>query len=375
MTPTRTYMDYNATAPLRCEARSAMIEALDLCGNASSVHADGRRARAVIEKARLQVAALVNAAASGVVFTSGATEANAWALAQGWDTIFVPETEHVSVIAAAMSSGARVVMIPVDAAGRVSAQLLSEALAVQQNMGRALFSVQMANSETGVMQGVIELAQTARAAGVSVHTDAVQAAGRVDVCFAALGVDLMSLSAHKMGGPKGAGALIVRDGVNLKSLLPGGGQERRRRGGTENIAAIAGFGACAEGAMRSLSSFAGVCALRDGMERHIAALTPHAVVIGRDAPRLANTTCVALPGTMAETLVIKLDLAGVSISAGSACSSGKVGTSHVLASMKIPEDLAAGAIRISIGLETTDEDIAAFLNAWSDVASRASKAA
>lgn len=375
MSEARVYLDYNATAPLLFEARAAVIASFDVNGNASSVHADGRRARGLIERAREQVAALANAKSSEVVFTSGATESNAWALAQGWDTIFVAGTEHVSVLAAAASSGARVVPLPVDNAGRVAAGTVAGVIAETLDPGRALLSVQMANSETGIVQDVATLAQIARDAGVLVHSDAVQAAGRLDVDFSALGADLMSLSAHKLGGPKGVGALFIRDGFHIKPLLAGGGQERRRRGGTENVAAIAGFGAASEVAMRSLSSFAGVCALRDGMERHILSMTPQAVVIGRDAERLANTTCVALPGVAAETLVIKLDLAGVSISAGSACSSGKVGASHVLSAMQVADALAASAIRISIGHETTDDDIAAFLNAWSDIASRAGRAA
>ena len=375
MTSPRIYLDYNATAPLRVEAREAMIAALDMAGNASSVHADGRIARGVVEKARLQVAALVNAKPSEVVLTSGATESNTWALTSGYDTIFVAGVEHVSVLAAATASGARVVTIPVDASGRVTAESLAKALAAAAPFGRALVSVQMANNETGVLQDVAALTQIANEAGIAVHTDAVQAAGRLPIDFAALSVDLMSLSAHKMGGPKGAGALIIRDGVNLKPLLAGGGQERRRRGGTENIAAIAGFGAAAEAATHQFSSYVKVRALRDGLERHVLDITPEAVVIGQDAGRLANTSCIAMPGALAETLVIKMDLAGVSVSAGSACSSGKVGASHVLAAMQVSDTLAASAIRVSIGSETCDKEIAAFLSAWSVAALRTGKAA
>ena len=375
MTVARVYLDYNATAPLRLEARAAMIVALDVMGNASSVHADGRQARGVVEKARLQVAALVSAKASEVVFTSGATESNAWALMQGWDTIFVAGIEHVSVLATASAVGAKVVIVPVDGAGRVSAASLAKTIAGAAPVGRAVLSIQMANNETGVLQDLAALGRVARDAGVAVHTDAVQATGRSGVDFAALGVDLMSLSAHKMGGPKGAGALIIRDGVNLKPLLAGGGQERRRRGGTENIAAIAGFGAAAGASAGQLDLLTNVRALRDGLERHVLDITPHAVVIAQDAERLVNTTCVALPGTLAETLIIKFDLAGISVSAGSACSSGKVGASHVLAAMQVPDALASCAIRVSIGTETTEKDIAAFLSAWSVAASRAGKAA
>ena len=375
MTSPRIYLDYNATAPLCPEARAALVAALDVPGNASSVHGDGRVARGLIEKARLQVAALVNAHASEVVFTSGATDSNAWVLTSGWDTIFVAGVEHVSVLAAAAASGARVVEIPVDASGRISAKVLSQTLATAAPFGRALVTVQMANNETGVLQDLGALGAVARQAGVCVHTDAVQATGRLPIDFAALNAAFMSLSAHKMGGPKGAGALIVRDGVTLRPMLAGGGQERRRRGGTENIAALAGFGAAADAAKRRLSKGSPVRALRDGLERHILDMTPHAVVIAQDVDRLANTCCVALPGTLAETLVIKLDLAGVSISAGSACSSGKVGASHVLAAMHVPEALVSSAIRISIGPETSNKDIAAFLSAWGHVALRTGKAA
>jgi len=374
MTRQRVYLDYNATAPLRPAARAAFVAALDCVGNPSSVHGDGRVARSLVEDARRDVARFVNAKSSEVVFTSGATESNASALGQGWDTIFVPGTEHVSVLASAAASGARVVTVPVGSSGRVSGESLAQAIAAAGPVGRALLTVQMANNETGVLQDVARLAEIARGAGLTVHSDAVQASGRIEINFAALGIDLMSLSAHKMGGPKGVGALVIRDGVNVKPLLAGGGQERRRRGGTENIAAIAGFGAAARDA-RDLVSVTSVKSLRDGLERHILALTPQAVVIGADAERLANTACVALAGTQSETLVIKLDLAGVSVSAGSACSSGKVGASHVLAAMQVPEALAAGAVRISLGPDTTDDDIAAFLTAWSGIAARIGKAA
>ncbi len=375
MTSQRVYLDYNATAPLLPDARAAMIAALELAGNASSVHADGRAARAMIEKARLQIAALLNAQSSEVVFTSGATESNTWALASGWDTIFVAGVEHVSVLAAAEASGAQVVKLAVDGAGRLTPEGLSVAIANAGPSGRALLSVQMANNETGVLQDVPALTSVARDARIAVHTDAVQACGRLAVDFTALGVDFMSVSAHKMGGPKGAGALIIRDGVSLKPLLAGGGQERRRRGGTENIAGIAGFGAAADAVVRQAERVTDLRALRDGLERHILDMTPHAVVISQAADRLPNTTCVALPGTHSETLVIKLDLAGVSISAGSACSSGKVGASHVLAAMQIPDQLAGCAVRISIGAETNGKDIAAFLDAWGHVAARTGKAA
>jgi cysteine desulfurase len=231
--------------------------------------------------------------------------------------------------------------------------------------------VQAANNETGVLQPVAELAALARQHGLFVHTDAVQAAGRVALDMRALGVDSLALSAHKLGGPKGIGALVVREGAaSLPALIAGGGQERRRRAGTENVAAIAGFGAAAAAAQRDLAGMARIRALRDRLEREVLALAPSAVVIGADADRLPNTAGIALPGTSAETLVIALDLAGVAVSAGAACSSGKVGASHVLEAMGLDAGLARGAVRASLGWSSTERDVAAFIAAWSRLAAR-----
>jgi cysteine desulfurase len=370
MTAQRAYLDYNATAPLMPEAHAAVLSALDVMGNPSSVHADGRQARAVVEQARLDVARLVGAKPSEVVFTSGATESNNWALAQKWDTIFCAGVEHASVLSAAAVSGARVVDVPVNADGQVTGEALLAAIEAAGTCGRALLSVQTANNETGILQDVATLAGIAREAGLAVHSDAVQSPGRSVVDFHALNTDFLSISGHKMGAPKGVGALIVRNGVALHSLLPGGGQERRRRGGTENVLGIAGFGAAARALSDQTKRFDALKARRDDLERLILEVTPAAVIIGSAVARLPNTTCVAVPGTLAETLVIKLDLAGVSVSAGSACSSGKVGRSHVLAAMQLPANVVSGAIRVSIGLETTDDEISAFLNAWSFSAKR-----
>lgn len=367
MTSARTYLDHNATAPLRREARAAMLSALDVVGNPSSPHGEGRRARALVEDAREAVAALVGARPADVVFTSGGTEANNTVLAGGWQAILVAGVEHDSVLAPARNSGARIVELAVGSDGVIAADGLAGALR-QTSAGRRLLSLQMANNETGVLQSVGSAARQAREAGFAVHTDAVQAAGRMPIDFAGVGVDYLTLSAHKLGGPKGVGALVMRDGAALPSLIAGGGQERRRRAGTENVAAIAGFGAAAIAARAELHRMQRVGALRDGLEREVRAVTPEAIIVGAAADRLANTTSLALPGASAETLVIALDLRGIAVSAGAACSSGKVGVSHVLAAMGLAPEIARAAIRISLGTQSTEQDIARFLGAWAHLA-------
>lgn len=364
MTARRTYLDYNASAPLRAEARDAMIAALDVCGNPSSVHAEGRKARAIVDHAREQVAALAGARPSEIVFTSGATEANAAVFATRWDTMFVPGIEHASVLAPAAANGGRVTEIATQPDGVAAMEEMADRVLRSDGFGRAMAALQIANNETGVVQPVADTAAFARSHGIHLHCDAVQGAGRIAIDFAALGADTMSLSSHKLGGPKGAGALIIRDGVSLPVFLPGGGQERRRRGGTENVAAIAGFGAAAEVAMKDMARAANIEVLRDALERAVLELTPEAIVIGAEAPRLANTSCIAWPGKLAETLVIKLDLMGIAVSAGSACSSGKVGQSHVLAAIGLMPEITGSAIRISLGPETTVNDCNVFLDAW-----------
>lgn len=342
-----------------------MLAALDAAGNASSVHAEGRKARALIETAREAIAALINARPSEIVFTSGASESNNWAVTAGWDTVVAAGIEHDSVLAPAAFSPIRVIEIPVAPSGAAASDAI--AASVQEaagSPGRTLLSLQMANNETGVLQPLAEAAALARENGLFVHTDAVQAVGRVPVDFTGLGVDLMSLSSHKLGGPKGVGALVIRDGLDLPAMMKGGGQERRRRAGTENVAAIAGFGAAAAASSRDLAGISRLQGLRDRLERSVERLTPDAVVLGAEAPRLANTSCIALPSLAAATTVIKMDLAGVAIGAGSACSSGKLGVSHVLAAMGIAGDLAASAVRVSLGWSSEARDVEAFLEAW-----------
>ena len=371
MSRPRTYLDWNATAPLRPEARAAMLAALEVAGNPSSPHAEGRRARVVVEDAREQVAALLGAQPADVVLTSGGTEANNTVLAAGWDTILVCGIEHDSVLAPARACGARIVELAMDGDGVVDLEALAthaRQIGARMPRERALLSLQLANNETGVLQPVADAARLARDRGLAVHTDAVQAAGRVAVDFDALGVDYLTVSAHKLGGPKGSGALAVRGDAHLAPLIRGGGQERRRRAGTENVAAMAGFGAAAAACDPAAGGRARE--LRDALEAGVRAIAPEAVVVGSGAARLPNTTSLALPGTSAETLVIALDLAGIAVSAGAACSSGKVGASHVLAAMGVAPQVARAAIRISLGPTSTERDVAAFIEAWGRVALR-----
>jgi len=346
---TLSYLDWNATAPLRPEAAAAIAAALAVGGNPSSVHRQGRAARRIVEDARERVAALVGMPEAGIVFTSGGTEANHLALAgAGRPRVLVSAVEHPSVLHAV--PGAEVV--PVDRDGIVDLDRLDAALAADPRP--AVVSVMLANNETGVIEPIAEVVAIARRHGALVHCDAVQAAGKLPL--AGLGADLVTLSAHKLGGPMGVGALAIADGIELAPLLRGGGQERGRRAGSENLAGIAGFGAVAEH-----GDWSAVGALRDRLE---AELGDAAVVVGAAAPRLPNTSAIALPGIAAETQVIALDLAGVMVSAGAACSSGKVGPSHVLQAMGLPPEIAGCTIRVSLGWSTSEADIARFLDAW-----------
>jgi cysteine desulfurase len=372
----RVYLDWNATAPLRSAARDAACAAMDLVGNPSSVHGDGRAARRVIETARADVAALVGTDARNVIFTSGGTEANALALSPAIETahgkaprdgLLISAIEHPSVRA-----GARLAVaaeFPVDAEGVADLAGLEQQLAAlrQRGIARPLVSLMLANNETGAVQPVAEAAAIVHAAGGLLHVDAVQAAGRIAIDINALGADLMTLSAHKIGGPKGAGALIRRDeALHLADpLIRGGGQERGYRAGTENVAAIAGFGAATAEARQELArERAHMAALRDRLESGIRAASPQAVIFAAKADRLPNTTLVALPGGKAETLVIAFDLEGIAVSSGAACSSGRVAPSHVLAAMGIAPALARGAIRLSIGPATAAADVERFLQVW-----------
>ncbi|MGN6573517.1 MAG: cysteine desulfurase family protein [Pseudolabrys sp.] len=364
MASERTYFDWNATAPLRPEARAAMLAALDDPGNPSSVHGEGRAARMLVEAVRRRVAALVGGAkVNQVTFVSGATEANALALQPGIaGRLFVSAVEHPSVLAGGRFAQEQVEILPVDGNGIVDLDALAGALVMAE---RPLVSVMLANNETGVIQPIAEIAAIVHAANGLLHVDAVQAAGRIPIDMRALGADLMSLSSHKIGGPQGAGALIVGSDQNLKPLIRGGGQERGLRAGTENVAAIAGFGAAAEAALAGLDAEAGrMAALRERLEGGLRAATPDAIIFAHGVGRLPNTTLVAVPGVKAETALIAFDLNGFALSSGAACSSGKVAASHVLAAMGVEPALARGAIRISLGPTTTETEVESLLIAW-----------
>lgn len=365
-----TYLDYNASAPMSAAVVDAMTAAAGLCGNPSSVHAYGRKARAVIEDARTAVAECVGARPAQVVFTSGATEANALALRGcGRRRVLVSAVEHESVLNAV--GGAE--RIPVGGDGVVDLDALRAMLA--EDVGDTIVSVMLANNETGVIQPLDGVVACAKEVGALVHCDAVQGPGRIPVDVAALDVDLLSLSAHKMSGPKGAGALIQRRDGTVAAEMRGGGQERGLRGGTENVTGIAGFGAAAGAVKETLARVGVVERLRDTLEARVRELAADAVIFGAGVTRLPNTACIALPGVGAETQVMALDLAGVAISAGSACSSGKIKASHVLDAMGVPPALAGCAIRVSLGPESDAADIEAFIAAWSKLAARARQSA
>jgi cysteine desulfurase len=375
---TRLYLDYNATAPLRPKAREAVLEALGDVGNASSVHAEGRAARGRVEKAREAVASLVKGEARNVIFTSGGTEANNTVLTMGWarngqplglSRLLVGGTEHPSVLAGGRFPEERVGRIPADDQGVVRFDGLRDMLREAGTRGeRVLVSVMLANNETGAIQPVQQVADLAHEFGAIVHSDTVQAAGRIPIDIKALGVDVLTLSSHKLGGPLGAGAIVVADeGLGFDPLLKGGGQDKRRRAGTEAVWAVAGMGAAclATGAdddgsrlSRLRDAYAGVIA------DSLAGTGRNLTVFSDRVARLPQTLCFAVEGLQAETLLIALDLAGVAVSSGSACSSGKVAPSHVLSAMGVPEKLAKAAVRLSLGWDSRESDLDLFSTAW-----------
>jgi cysteine desulfurase len=374
----RIYLDWNATAPLRPQARAAALEAFGLCGNPSSVHAEGRAVRRRVEEARENVAALVGAEPRNVAFTSGGTEANMMVLSPFMgtapdspprDCLLMSAIEHPSVLAGGRFPPGAIEVVPVTPEGRIDLAALERQLRALAAKGlyRPLVSVMLANNETGVVQPVAQAAALAHAAGGLLHADAVQACGRISCNINELQADLMTLSGHKIGAPKGVGALIRRDqGLHLSDpLIKGGGQERGARAGTENVAAITGFGAAAALARSGqVEESARMAALRDRLEAGLAARMPAAVVFGASGERLPNTTLFAVPGIKAETAVIALDLDGIAVSSGAACSSGKVQPSHVLAAMGVGAPLAQGAIRVSLGPTTSESEVDRFLDAW-----------
>jgi len=366
----RVYLDWNATTPLRPEAKAAMVAAWELSGNPSSVHAEGRHARRLVEDARAAVAVAVGAPPRNVIFTSGGTEANASALTPGLrgpagspvQRLLISAVEHASVMAGGRFAANAISKIAVTPSGLVDLGDLRTRLA---SGPAALVSIMAANNETGALQPIREAARIVHEAGGLLHVDAIQALGKLPLDIKALGADVTTLSAHKIGGPKGVGALVLSEGLlGVEPLLRGGGQERGHRAGTENVAGIAGFGAAAKAAVGALEADRPrLEGLRDRLEAGLRQ-TPGAIIFSRDVPRLPNTTLFTVPGLRAVTAVIGFDLAGVAVSSGSACSSGKVQPSHVLEAMGFGPKLAEGAVRLSLGWSTTETDIDSALQAW-----------
>ena len=371
----RLYFDWNASAPLRPEARAAMLAALDATGNPSSVHGEGRAAHRLMEEAREQVAMLVGAEALNVAFTSGGTEAHMLALSpliedgtRRYVKLLLSAAEHSSVLAGGRFARADIETLPVNRNGVIELAALERRLSACP--GPVLVSVMLANNETGVIQPIPQVASIVHAAGGILHIDAVQAPGRIQCNINDLGADLLTLSGHKIGGPKGAGALIRRNATVPfpAPLITGGGQERRLRAGTENVPGIVGFGAAAAGEFAV--ERAHLVALRMRLEAGLKACASELVIFGADVERLPNTTLFTVPGMKAETAVIAFDLEGVAVSSGAACSSGKVGPSHVLAAMGVPSGLARGAVRVSFGRITRESEVDRLIEAWIRVAER-----
>lgn len=379
MAGNRAYLDHNASAPLLPEARAAMLAALDASANPSSVHGEGRIARRIVESARRDVAALAGADPQHVVFTSGATEAAATLLTPDWrmgrgglrlSRLYVCASDHPCLLNGGRFPAEAVIRIGVDGDGRIDLAALEAALAAHDgDDGLPLVAVHLANNETGVIQPATRISALVKQAGGLLVLDAVQAAGRVPLDIAALGADFLILSSHKIGGPQGAGAIVGASDLAMPvPLVTGGGQERGHRGGTENLPAVAGFGAAARAALAGLGEMARVAGLRDRIERAVRASAPGARIVAEAAERLANTVFFTIPGVKAETAQIAFDLAGVALSAGSACSSGKVGPSHVLKAMG--QGSEEGALRVSIGRSTTEADVALFETALAGLVAR-----
>ncbi|MBN9244102.1 MAG: cysteine desulfurase [Mesorhizobium sp.] len=374
----RAYLDHNASAPLSSAARAAVVAALD-AANPSSVHQEGRAARRIVEDARRAVAALVNGKPEHVVFTSGATEAATTLLTPDWQMgraalrmgrLYVCQADHPCLLSGGRFPAGQVARLGVGGDGILDLAALEAALAAHDKAdGLPLVAIHAANNETGVLQPVEEISRIVKAAGGVLVLDAVQAAGRIPLDISAGYADYLILSSHKIGGPKGAGAIVAAADLMMpKLLVVGGGQEKGHRAGTENLPAIAGFGAAAKEALAALDAIGVVRARRDAIEAMVSELVPDAVFFGADVPRLPNTSFFAIPGMKAETAQIAFDLAGVALSAGSACSSGKVGPSHVLKAMGV--GAGQGALRVSIGQVTTDEDIGLFRTALAGIAAR-----
>jgi cysteine desulfurase len=368
----RVYLDYNATAPVRPEARAAALDALQ-AGNPSSVHYEGRHARALMDKARRDIAGFIGGAHEGLIFTSGGTEACNMAAklsaapAGVVQRLVVSAIEHVAVSKAAAAQGLPVQTLPVTPHGLIDVPALATVL---QDPTPALVCVMLANNETGVVQPIEEISAMVRANGSLLFVDAVQAAGKMPIDVAALGCDALALSGHKLGAPMGTGALWARDGLVTPPHMQGGGQELGRRAGSENMVGILAFAAAAKASGDTLTDFAAMAAWRDDMEAQLRAAFPELEVFGAEAPRLANTSSFSLAGLSSEMLVMALDLAGISVSAGSACSSGKVSRSHVLDAMGVSDDLSKGVVRVSFGWASRASDAETLVETWSRLAAK-----
>jgi cysteine desulfurase len=376
LVPERVYLDWNATTPLRGEAQRAMAAAWEFVGNPSSVHAEGRQARRLVEEARAAIAAAVGASVRNVIFTSGGTEANTLALTPGLhrgrgapvQRLAMSAIEHPSVLAGGRFSAGAISRIEVTSSGVIDLDRLERRLG-EQGQSPTLVSIMAANNETGALQPIEEAAEIVHASGGLLHVDAIQALGKIPFDISRMGADLVTLSAHKIGGPKGIGALVLAEDVlGLEPLLRGGGQERSHRAGTENVAGIVGFGAAANAAVSALEADAvKFRRLQDRLESGLRE-TSQLILFSKDVPRLPNTTLFTVPGLRAETAVIGFDLEGIAVSSGSACSSGKVLPSHVLEAMGFPRNLTQGAVRLSLGWSTTEADIDCCLKAWRKLA-------
>jgi cysteine desulfurase len=371
---TRVYLDWNATAPMRPEAKAAMMQAMDLQGNPSSVHAEGRAARKIIEDARANIAKALGARSADVVFTSGGTEANALALMPGLrrdrdvaTRLIVSAIEHSSVRSGGRFPVEDIQTAPVMPSGVVDLERLQALLA---NGTPALVSVMLANNETGAIQPIAEIAELVHAAHGILHVDAVQGFGKTDININTLDADLLSISAHKIGGAKGTGALVLTEGLaGFGPLIAAGGQEKGRRGGTENLPGIAAFGAAVAAHLETgAAAMARMQKLRTRLETGLRAVTPEMTIFSGDVPRLPNTVLFSAPGMKAETAVIAFDLEGMAVSSGSACSSGKVHASPVLTAMGVRPEMAQGAVRLSLGWDTTEAEIQYLLEAWRSLA-------
>jgi len=358
----RIYLDYNATARIRPEVISTMAETMASVGNASSVHSAGRAARKAVETARKQVAALVGAQSDQVIFTSGGTEADNQAMAStDPERTFVCAIEHPAVLDASPIAK----RFPVDASGVADLAALDRLLS--ETPEPQLVALMLANNETGVLQPVSEAAEIAHKYGAQFHCDAVQAVAKIPVDFQSLGADTMAMTGHKFGGPQGIGALIVRDRNTVNCLIQGGGQENGLRGGTESVALIAALGTAAEIALERMADYGRLERMRDRMEKRLVQITPGMQIFGGDAPRLPNTSKLMMPGVSSETQVMSFDLAGIEVSAGSACSAGRIEPPYVLTAMGVPDSDALCALRISLGWGTTETDIDRLVSEWSTI--------